>query len=506
MRDDMQLPIHLHAASHESLQAQLFDQFVSRIIDGRLKPGTRMPATRQLASDLGISRNTVVLAYERLMAEGYIDMRRPQGTFVVEHGHGAPGVTKAKAKADPPRSDAAAADVQRAPMCFDGRMHHLRPPHGGALAFDFWVGRPDPRLFPAQAWRKLVEQSLSDIQHGDGSYGEPAGLDRLRAAVAKHVGAARGIVCGPEDVVITNGIQEGINISCRLLLAHDTTIAMECPGYLGAAHVFSSYGAGLLSVRVDDEGAVPDGLDGACRLAYLTPAHQYPSGVAMSPQRRQAWLRWARDCGGYLIEDDYDSDFYYDGAPQPAMKADDEHGCVIYLGTFSKSLSAGLRVGYMIVPPRLRDGATTAKGLMTNGSPWLVQASLAGFVDSGEYAHHLRRLRKQYAARRDILRASLARCFGTDESAGAQAGMHVLWQAPAHLPAAADIEHLARANGVGVYSLESCNVWSDRAAPHTNLRHALLLGYAALDETEITAGIERLAVALGVRGIHALPG
>lgn len=492
----MQLPIHLQACPEESLQAQLFSQFVRQIADGRLKPGMRIPATRQLAADLGISRNTVVLAYERLMSEGYIEMRRPQGTFVIDQGDAAPAPREVMAL---PPAAGASAESPRAPVQFKGRMHHLRSPNAGDVEFDFWVGRPDPRLFPARAWRMLVEQALLQIQHGDGSYGEPSGLRRLRHAVAQHVGAARGIVCGPDDVLITNGIQEGINLVARLLVSPGTAVGMESPGYLGAANVFASFGAQLLPCRVDAEGAVPGELCAGCRLMYLTPAHQYPSGVALSPQRRQAWLRWARDRGGYLVEDDYDSDFYYDGAPLPAMKAADGEGCVVHLGTFSKSLAPGLRVGYMIVPRQLRIAAITAKGLMTSGSPGLVQAALAQYLDSGEYAHHLRRLRKQYAARRDALRVSLARWLGTEAAEGIRAGMHVLWHAPLDLPPAHDIEHLARSHGVGVYGLESANVWLHDAQQHEHGQRSLLLGYAALDCDEIAAGIERLAAALGRR-------
>lgn len=491
----MQLPLQLQADSRESLQAQLFGQFVRQIGDGRLKPGMRIPATRQLAVDLGISRNTVLLAYERLLAEGYVQMRGPHGTFVVEHGGAVPGPPRA------PGQGAAAGErapaPPRPPVHFKGRMHHLRSPNAGEVEFDFWVGRPDPRLFPARAWRVLIERSMQQLRQGDGSYGEPSGLRRLREAVARHVGAARGIACGCDDVLITNGIQEGLNIVGRLLVGPGTAVGMESPGYLGAANVFSSFGAELLPCRVDAEGAAPDDLRSDCRLMYLTPAHQYPSGVAMSARRRQAWLQWARDRGGCLIEDDYDSDFYYDGPPLPALKAGDRDGCVIYLGTFSKSLSAGLRVGYLIVPRQLRIAAITVKGLMTNGSPGLVQGALAEYLERGDYAHHLRRLRKQYAQRRDALGAALARCIGGGAAAGAQAGMHVLWQAPDGLPPAPELEHLARAQGVGVYGLESANVWLHDARQPEHCRRCLLLGYAALDCSQIATGIERLAAAVG---------
>ncbi len=487
----MQLPIHLASSGGRSLQEQLFDQFVAQLAEGLLRPGMRMPATRQLAIDLGVSRNTVVLTYERLVAEGFIEMRPPLGAFVTARG--VPGI----AIAPPPARDEAVAAppvAPRAALRFRGRMHALRSAYADEVELDFWVGRPDPRLFPVHAWRKLVETSLAQMQHGDGSYGEPAGLRKLRAAVAAHVGAARGIVCSADDVIVTNGIQEGINIVARLLLVPGDAVGMECPGYAGAANVFASHGARLVPLEVDDEGAQPADLPSGCSAVYLTPAHQYPSGAALSAQRRRAWLRWAREHGGFLVEDDYDSDFYFDSAPMPALKAEDRDDSVIYLGTFSKSLAAGMRLGYLIAPRALRDAAVTIKGLLTNGSPWLLQASLAAFIDSGEFAHHLRRLRKHYAARRDALASALARHFGGAPPRGMHAGMHLVWQAPAALPDAAAIEPLARAAGVGVYSLRNGNAWLH--GPPERWARALLLGYAALDEHEIASAIGRLAAAL----------
>ncbi|MBE7419592.1 MAG: PLP-dependent aminotransferase family protein [Ideonella sp.] len=491
----MQVPVHLSAEAARTLQEQLFDELVRQIEDGRLKPGMQMPATRQLAADLGISRNTVSLVYEKLSAEGFIEGKPPQGTFVTALGarsllsRGAPATGPAPRQPAGPRT--------RTP--FPGIMHALHPPRVDGerrLEFDFWVGRPDPRLFPAQTWRGLIERSLAGMQHGDGSYGEPAGLAPLRKAVANHVGAARGIVCSADEVVITNGIQEGINIVARLLLRGDACVGMEHPGYAGAANVFASYDAQLLPVSVDDEGAVPGALPARCRLMYLTPAHQYPSGVTLSMQRRREWLHWAAQCGGYLIEDDYDCDFYYDSAPLPAMKAGDKADQVIYLGTFSKSLAAGMRLGYMIVPRELRDEVATVKGLLTNGSPWLVQTSMAEFIDSGEFVHHLRRLRRHYAARRDALARALAHDLGTVRLTGTHAGMHVLWQPGPDLPPIAEIERRARAQGVGVYDLRRGNAWVEADRLEPRWERSLLLGYAALDEQEIAAGIERLLRAL----------
>jgi GntR family transcriptional regulator/MocR family aminotransferase len=226
---------------------------------------------------------------------------------------------------------------------------------------------------------------------------------------------------------------------------------------------------------------------------YVTPAHQYPTGATMTSSRRESWLHWAERCGGYLIEDDYDSDFYYDSAPMPALKSADASGSVIYLGTFSKSLAAGMRMGYLIVPSQLRSAAVAIKGLMTNGSPWLLQAALAEFLHGGEFAHHLRRLRKIYASRRDTLCSSLSDHFGPCGLLGTQAGMHVLWTTPDSMPAASQVEQAAAAVGVGAYALESCNAWLHGDPVRARWRRGVLLGYAALSSDEIGVSIARLA-------------
>ena len=236
----MQLPIQPLARHGPSLQDQLFDRFLGLLADGRLTSGARMPATRQLAQDLGISRNTVIQTYERLAAEGFIEMRGPRGAFVTAHGADllvarVPAPDEIEAEPTSAAGDTA--------MPWDDGRHVMRSPYAGELAYDFWVGRPDMRLFPALAWRRLINEALIEMQDSDGSYGDPAGLLRLRAAVARHIGQSRGIVCTADDVIITNGIQEGINIVARLLVAPGVPVGMECPGYLGGANVLASFGA-----------------------------------------------------------------------------------------------------------------------------------------------------------------------------------------------------------------------------------------------------------------------
>lgn len=488
----MQLPLHIDQGADQSLQLQIFEQLRQLILDGRLKPGAQIPASRTLAGDLGISRNTVVLAYERLVGEGYLEMRQPIGTFVSRHiiFDGPVPTAPVINEQDP------AASHRRARLVFRGEPHAVIPPYEKPVPYDFWVGPPDARLFPANAWRQLVKRRLRTLADGISSYSHPAGLWELRQAVADYVGAARGIKAAPSQVLIINGIQEGLNILARLFIRPGTEVAVENPCYRGAANVFASYGARLRAVAVDEYGIDTAQLPAEAAFILLTPSHQYPTGATLSHERRVALLDWADATRAYVIEDDYDSDFYYDAAPLPALQSLDTRDQVIYLGTFSKSLGAGLRVGYIIVPPHLVNATTTVKALLNNCSPWLLQALLAEFVISDAYVHHLRRVRTIYCARRDRLLDALDAHFGEVDTFGSQAGLHLIWRLPPCSAPAFDLERRMRRFGVGIYSIKSGNALVIGAAADVQYARTLMLGYAALDEAEIAEGVRRLAESL----------
>ncbi len=491
----MQLPLCLDPGGDRSLQCQLFDQIRDLICDGRLKPGLRLPASRVMAADLGVSRNTVIQAYERLEAEGYLDMRPPRGTFV----SACPACSTRDAHAAAPAAADATLDAAPTPeprLRYRGQRHIVISPYPEPARFDFWVGRPDARLFPILDWARNMKRRLRYLQDGSSGYGDPAGLWDLRVAIADYVGAARGVRAHADQVLIVNGIQEGLSLMARLFIHPGTEVVVESPGYMGAANVFTSYGARLLPVPVDGQGMCVDALPRQAVLAHLTPSHQYPTGSTLSPERRGYLLKWAQACGAYLLEDDYDSDFYYDQTPLPALKSQDDGGRVIYMGTFSKSLGAGLRVGYLILPQALVEPAVTAKCLLNNCTVWLIQALLADFLMSGAYRQHLHRIRRIYAGRRDALVRALQQQFGAGVITGDQCGMHLVWHLPQDRPEALEVERRAREVGVGVYSFQTGNVrqfhpaCSPGSAPHAR---ALMLGYAALREAEITEGISRLA-------------
>jgi len=445
-----------------------------------------------LADDLGVSRNTIVLAYERLTGEGYLEPRKPVGAFVS---------AKVLADAPPPAAHtgiedvAAKGDQRNKRLIFSGESHHVISPYEQPVSYDFWVGRPDARLFPIKVWQQISRQ-MQDVHDGNSAYGHPAGLWSLRQAIADHVGAARGIRATANEIIVTNGIQEGLNILARMFIAQGTSVAVENPCYSGAANVFKSHGARLVSADVDEQGIQVAQLPKDASFIYVTPSHQYPVGVTLSAQRRVQLQDWAKKAHAYIVEDDYDSDFFYDAAPLPALKSQDTFDQVIYMGTFSKSLGAGLRLAYMVLPPHLAQAAIKVKALINNCTPWFTQAVLSEFMTSGQFLHHLRRTRMTYSARRDHLVRALGQHFGGSEIYGTQAGMHLAWQLPDQAPNAVEFERLMRGHSVGVYSFQTGNALVLGEAAMARYARSLMLGFAALDEAEIDEGVRRLAQAI----------
>lgn len=498
----LQLPLELERRRQPTLQFQLFEQLRRLILDGQLKPGMMLPSSRALAENLGISRHTVLLAFDRLVAEGYLETKAAARTMVsqgvAELGHRRSG---ARRRAD--KDDAApSCGVARYPVIFAGAKMRLDRDSAGMIA-DFFVGRPSADTFPNATWRRLLVQQLAKGGINLTQYGDPAGLASLREAIAQHLGPARGMRVTPDRVLIVSGIQEGMNIVSRLFIASGTPVAIENPSYQGAAAVFESHGACLFPVRVDRDGIDPASLpEGRFALLYLTASHQYPTGVTLTLERRLAALAWARRTGTYIVEDDYDSDFRYDGPPLTAIAGLDSDDVGIYMGTFSKSIGAGLRVGYLVLPPALVEPATRLKSLLNNGHNWLDQAVLAEFIRSGGFARHLQRIRKIYRARRDALLAALQLHFGAVEVTGATAGMHIMWHLPRNLPHAAEVERVARGHGIGVYSLQSgaAHVIGGAACAE----RGLILGYTALSERMIAKGIARLGEALATSGTKTI--
>jgi len=476
--------------SAESLQEQIFTRIREQITAGTLRAGSPIPSSRILAAQLKVSRNSVIFGYERLINEGYLVARPMVGTFVAE----VLPDQAVDARMNDDDADFAERSESPAPHVFSGRKHAIL--NNSSIPIDFWTQRTDPRAFPLKTWRRLVMQSLATAGHNLTEYGDPCGWMALRTEITEHVSNTRGIQVRPEQVVILAGAQLALNLVLRLLASRDDEIVVENPCNQGAAYLFESHQMRLRPIPIDRSGIDAAAVAASdARLAYLTPSHQFPMGATLSLERRRTILRWAQRAGAYVIEDDYDNEFRYDGAQLPAMKAlSPDH--VIYLGTFSKSLGAGLRTGFAIFPEHLVEAAATAKALLDNGQVWLEQAALARLMQSGGFMRHLRRSQQHYFSRRNALISRLSERFGDIDLMGADAGTHIAWRLPPSLAPARNIKAIARTRNIGVYTVQSGGGHEYGGSEFES--NWLLLGYASLSENQIRAGIDRLADALEV--------
>ncbi|WP_234051671.1 MULTISPECIES: PLP-dependent aminotransferase family protein [unclassified Xanthobacter] len=474
------LPIPLDRHSAVTLQEQICEALRARIACGALPGGAQLSATRELARALGVSRNTAVLAYERLASEGFVEMRPHRGVFVADPPPGAPPM------AEPLPAPAEAPTGAAGP--------HLITREDARPIFDLWYARPDPRLFPAHAWRQLGHAALGACAVGLSTYGPVGGEPRLRQAIADHLAVHRGLAVRPEQVVVTSGAQEALNLIARLLLEPGDTVVVEDPGYEAAAQVFEAHGARIVTAPVDGEGLVPALAPGLRpRLIYVTPAHQFPTGVVMSPARRAALLATAARHDALVVEDDYDGDILLEGPPAAALAALDGGRRTIFVGTFSKTLGCGLRLGYMVVPPHLAAAAEATKSLMSYGQSWLDQQILAAFLSQARYQRHLNRLRTACRARRDAALAGLRETFGnTVAVSGGAAGLHLYCTLPDGAPEAARLAAAALAVGVGLHPAEACGVHSATR----DLSRTLLIGFGGLTPEELALAFTRLRQAL----------
>lgn len=488
----MQLYLSLDPQSPATLQTQIVEQMRALIASRRLPPGSPVPTTRELGRRLGVSRNTVSAAYDRLVSQGYLVTERAVGTFVCST---VPDDAMRPPPAPPEPQVGSACPALNLPLPYTGRgLPGLHRPTPSGIEIDFVVGRSAPQSFPEKAWRRILADRLGGAMERMSEYAHPAGIAELRQLVASQLGPARGIVCSAEQVVLVAGFQQGINLAAHLFVAPGASVVMEAPSYRGAAFVFESYGGRVVPVPVDahglDVGRLPPG---PVKLVYVTPSHQFPTGATLPLHRRLALLEWAARAGAYLLEVDYDADFRYEGLPLPSLQSLDRNGCVIYLNSFSRSLGPGLRIGYMVVPRQLIRPALTIKSLMDNGLPWLEQAALTQFVRDGSWEAHVRRLRHTYQLRRDALLEALRRELPQVSASGAEAGTHLYLTLPAGSAGAARLQADCRAHGVGVYPLDDSPAWLHE---HLEPDRHLLLGYGHLGEAQIREGIARCAAAL----------
>lgn len=462
-------PLPLDRESGTPLSRQICDALRNRIADGRLAAGDALPASRALAEDLGVSRSTVVTAYDQLAAEGYAAGRRGSGVYVGDIGA-----------------------VEAAPSGPRAARPPARPPAPPGNPEPFRPGLPDMRLFPYRQWGRTVARTARADTAAMIRETEPFGDPVLRGEIVRHLADWRGIEARPDQVVVTAGAGDALEITIRALAGAGETVALEDPGYQPLRSFVASMGLKPLWMPVDADGATVPGTGGAARsprLTVLTPSHQFPLGGAMPTSRRHAFLNFAEETGGWIVEDDFDSEFRYAGRPIPALASLDRGGRVIYVGSFSKVFSLGLRLGYLVVPESLQPAfAETLQRFRPKASAAL-QRPLAAFMADGEFHRHIRRMRRIYAERYRQFLEMLTLRFGENVRWQThQAGMQIAL----HLAADADDRELAsRARAAGVV----CPALSDFHAGEVRHR-GLLMGFCAYDEAEMRRAFDRLAAAL----------
>jgi GntR family transcriptional regulator/MocR family aminotransferase len=409
------LSISVDPGADAPLHRQVYDGIRGAILSGSLQPGERLPPTRVLAGQLSLSRVTVAEAYDQLQTEGYVQGKRGSGTYV------APDIAR-ETLPDARPVGVPAQSVSLPELSPWGR--RIAASHEPREAIDaHWDLRPHriaDDLFPWDAWSDATDAALASHRDALSVAPDAAGLPLLRRAIAQHVERYRAVACSPEQIVVVTGSQQGLNLLAQLLLAPGDRVAVEDPGYPAAMLALEVHGAIISRIPVDEDGLAIDALSetGPQRLVYVTPSHQHPTGATLSLTRRLALLDLARREGTIIVEDDYDSEFRYEGSPIESLQGLDRSGLVIYAGTFSKSVLSGLRIGFVVLPERLVAPFTAAKSLWDGGTPMLEQAVLAEFMRSGGFERHVRRMRRIYRSRRDAFREALAVSFGERASVG----------------------------------------------------------------------------------------
>ena len=479
-------PIAIDRASPTPLHRQIYGWYRDGIADGSLRPGQPLPSTRALARELGVSREPVLSAFDQLAAEGYVEGMVGSCTRV--------SATIPRAPSPAFRDDGEAAADGLAGRRPSRRALALIAADSPWLAHPgaFRASMPSLDSFPAAIWATLVARHSRRSTLATNGYGDPMGHLPLREAVARYLGASRGVRCCADQVMIVSGSQQGLHLAARVLLDPGDRVLMEEPGYPGAHAAFASAQLDVVPVPLDREGlAVAEGalLAPGARAAYVTPSHQYPLGVGMSAARRLELLSWARDRGAWVLEDDYDSEYRFGAHPVPALQGLDAARRTIYVGTFSKVMFPALRAGYLVVPGDLVAAFRAVREADDIFPATPLQAALADFLAEGHFARHLRRMRLIYSRRRTHLAKALSdRLAGELDVCGIEAGMHLtgLFR---HRTDDAEVARRLSELGVSTIPLSTCFLGRPAAA-------GLVLGYGNADEPELDRGVAALEALL----------
>jgi GntR family transcriptional regulator / MocR family aminotransferase len=479
----MQLAIPL-SKQRGPLFRQVYVSLRQAILSGTFPANGRLPSTRDLADQLDISRTVVLLAYDQLLAEGFVIGRGGSGTYVADGLSSNRSVTSKKSSNLRLSTFGSAAAHAAATLDFSGRRS---PSH----RYDFKFGRSesDIETFPFEAWRRILLRRARKTSVAALDYGPAAGSLSLRDAICTHLRRSRAVVCNPSEVIVVNGSQQALDLIVRVLLERGDRVAIENPSYPGTREILLAAGVRLLPVAVDQDGLNPTRLPEDARICFVTPSHQFPTGAILSLARRLALLEWAKRKNSIIVEDDYDGEFRYDGHPLESLQGLDSEGRIIYVGTFSRTVFPALRVGYLIVPKSLTAAFTAAKWLNDQHSATLEQQTLAEFITTGAYERHLRRVRRRITARREALLDAIDKHLcDRVEVTGAGAGAHVvLW--PRQRISENGVIARAASREVGIYGVS-------RYFLKKPLRTGFILGYSRMREAEIREGIRRLGEVL----------
>jgi GntR family transcriptional regulator/MocR family aminotransferase len=481
--------IAVDRASAAPMHRQVYDQIRDAILGGRLAPGRRLPSTRALADELSVSRNTVLVAYDQLFAEGYTEGHVGSGTRVSRILP--EDVLAARTQAEKRSLSGTVPNTvlsQKGQAILAAKPNvHRRSSSGQA----FRPGLPEIERFPWTQWSRMVAKFWRSPPRHLVSYGEPGGYMPLRIAIADYLRAVRGLICDAEQVIVTAGAQQAIDLAARTLLDPGDRVWIEDPGYAGIKGVLTATEAELVPLPVDDQGlVVSEGIVRApdARMAVVTPSHQYPLGAVMSLARRLELLEWATESGAWILEDDYDSEYRYAGRPLSALQGLDSTGRVIYVGTFSKVMFPAIRLGYMVVPPALAEPIIRIRRSLDDQTAIVMQPVLTEFIESGHFSAHIRRMRILYAERQQALVDAVQMLLGDVlEIAPDEAGMHVVAMIrPETGLSDVEIAEAAASVGLSVYPLSEFYIGEPD-------RSGLVLGYAGSEAREIRRSVEKLA-------------
>lgn len=469
------MDLFLRLTDDRDIVTQIYRQLRAAMLDGRLVAGQALPPTRELAAGLKVSRNSVLAAYSRLGEAGFVISRIGAGSFVSPDAPTARLDQRGQVRT--PLRPKAFWTSFREPDCRD----KIAP------AFDFRTRLPDHSMFPFPAWRRLVSQELRGSNRRAGEYGDPAGYIALRSAISRHVGVTRGVRSAPDNVTVTAGTQQSLDLTARVFLEPGDCVAVEEPGHLPARLLFESYGARIAAVRVDEHGLDVTALPHDTKMIYLTPSHQYPIGVSMSLERRLAALAWAERHGAIVVEDDYDCEFRYDNRPVETLHSLDRSGRVLYLSSFSETILPSVRLGFIVAPSPLNPALQRAKFIGDLRCPLTTQAVLANFIDSGLFAAHVRRMRQEYQRRREVILSTLRHDFSRWLTPlPSAAGLHVTATCPEHdVNAICVIREKAAAVDVAISCL--ANYYRDPPG-----KPGIVLGFGSISMANLREGLERI--------------